>query len=147
MMHEPSATSRLVIPTFTAGSQKFTPQSEASFPKAIFEESSSAIQSTEHSHDRHERHQYRSYQGTPNEPGREIKMRQIKYLNNMLEQDHRSIKLIVRSIMEFKSFRSTRVILQGIELMHMILKGRMISGDSQDLSDVSQFYLWLKFKY
>lgn len=40
----------------------------------------------------------------------------------------------------FKSFRSAKVTLQGIELMHMIKKGQMVSADSQDLSAAGQFY-------
>ena len=69
-----------------------------------------------------------------------IEIRQIKYLNNLVEQDHRSIKRIVQPMMGFKSFPSARVTLQGIELMHMIKKGQMISIDGQALSAAEQFY-------
>jgi len=72
--------------------------------------------------------------------GQEIEIRQIKYLNNIVEQDHRSIKRIVQPMMGFKSFPSARVTLQGIELMHMIKKGQMISIDGQALSVAEQFY-------
>ena len=74
------------------------------------------------------------------ETGQEIEIRQIKYLNNLVEQDHRSIKRIVRPMLGFQSFRSARITLQGIELMHMIKKGQMVSDDSQDLSAAEQFY-------
>ena len=74
------------------------------------------------------------------ETGQEIEIRQIKYLNNLVEQDHRSIKRIVQPMMGFKSFPSARVTLQGIELMHMIKKGQMISIDEQALSAAEQFY-------
>jgi putative transposase len=67
-------------------------------------------------------------------------MRQIKYLNNLVDQDHRSIKRIVQPMMGFKSFPSARITLQGIELMHMIKKGQMVSGDVQTLSAAGQFY-------
>jgi putative transposase len=40
----------------------------------------------------------------------------------------------------FKSFRSAKITLQDIELMHMIEKGQMISADSQDLSAAEKFY-------
>jgi putative transposase len=40
----------------------------------------------------------------------------------------------------FKSFRSARITLQGIELMHRIKKSQMASGDSQNLSATGQFY-------
>jgi putative transposase len=74
------------------------------------------------------------------ETGHEIEIRQIKYLNNLVEQDHRAVKRIVRPMMGFQTFRSARITLQGIELMHMIKKGQMVAGDSQGLSAAGQFY-------
>jgi putative transposase len=44
-----------------------------------------------------------------------IKIRQVKYLNNVVEQDHRTIKRIIRPMLGFKDFRCARVILSGIE--------------------------------
>jgi transposase-like protein len=69
-----------------------------------------------------------------------IEIRQIKYLYNLVEQDHRAIKRIVRPMLGFKFFRSAKATLQGIELMHMIKKGQMVFDDSQDLSAAGQFY-------
>lgn len=66
--------------------------------------------------------------------GREIPIvvRQVKYLNNVFEQDHRAIKRVTRSMLNFKSFRSARNVLAGIELMHMIRKDQfMIEGDDE----------------
>ena len=54
-----------------------------------------------------------------------IEIRQVKYLNNIVEQDHRAIKRQVRPMLGFKSFRSAAVTLAGIELMHMIRKGQL----------------------
>ncbi|WP_156429534.1 IS6 family transposase [Burkholderia sp. TSV86] len=54
-----------------------------------------------------------------------IKIRQCKYLNNIVEQDHRAIKRIVRPMLGFKDFRCARIILSGIEIMHMIRKGQL----------------------
>src|SRR5471032_2204947 len=54
-----------------------------------------------------------------------IKVRQVKYLNNIVEQDHRAIKRIIKPMMGFKNFRCARIILSGIEVMHMIRKGQM----------------------
>ena len=51
-----------------------------------------------------------------------IEIRQNKYLNNLIEQDHRAVKRIVRPMLGLQSFRSARVTLQGIELVHMIKK-------------------------
>jgi transposase-like protein len=54
-----------------------------------------------------------------------IQIRQVKYLNNIVEQDHRAIKRLVRPILGFKFFWSAAVTLTGIELMHMIRKGQL----------------------
>ena len=68
-----------------------------------------------------------------------IRIRQKKYLNNVVEQDHRAIKRCIRPMLGFKSFRCARIILGGIEVMHMIVKGQMKdSGIAQ--SPAQQFY-------
>jgi putative transposase len=68
-----------------------------------------------------------------------ITIRQVKYLNNMVEQDHRAIKRITRPMLGFNSFRAARAILAGIELMHMIGKGQfMLKGEGMSFAD--QFY-------
>ena len=54
--------------------------------------------------------------------GRIIQVRQVKYLNNILEQDHRFIKRITRPMMGFKAFHSAAATLAGIEIAHMIRK-------------------------
>ena len=68
-----------------------------------------------------------------------ITIRQVKYLNNIVEQDHSVIKRITRPMLGFKSFRAARAILAGIELMHMIRKGQfMLEGEDRSFAD--QFY-------
>jgi transposase-like protein len=52
-------------------------------------------------------------------------VRQIEYLNNIVEQDHRAIKRRTKPMLGFKDFRCARILLSGIELMHMIRKGQM----------------------
>ena len=69
-----------------------------------------------------------------------IKIRQVKYLNNVVEQDHRAIKRIIRPMLGFKDFRCARVILSGIEIMHMISKGQMKHTGKIKPSAASQFY-------
>ena len=69
-----------------------------------------------------------------------IKVRQIKYLNNVVEQDHRAIKRIIRPMMGFKDFRCARSILAGIEVMHIIRKGQM-QDEGIAKSAAEQFYL------
>jgi putative transposase len=55
-----------------------------------------------------------------------IEVRQVKYLNNIVEQDHRSVKRVTKPMLNFKSFDSARSVLAGIELMHMIRKGQLM---------------------
>ena len=50
---------------------------------------------------------------------------QCKYLNNVVEQDHRFIKRRVNPGLEFGSFRTARRTLQGYEAMHRIRKGKV----------------------
>ena len=68
-----------------------------------------------------------------------IQIRQNKYLNNIVEQDHRAIKRIVRPMLGFKNFRCARIILAGIEIMHMIRKGQM-KIDDVGRTVATQFY-------
>ena len=49
---------------------------------------------------------------------------QVKYLNKLIEQDHRFIKKITRPMQTFKSFTSAAATLAGIEVAHMIRKGQ-----------------------
>ena len=63
-----------------------------------------------------------------------IIVRQVKCLNNILEQDHQAIKRITRPMLNFKSFRSAKSVLAGIELMHMIRKGQFMIKDCIELS-------------
>ncbi|MGE6896743.1 DDE-type integrase/transposase/recombinase, partial [Priestia flexa] len=58
-----------------------------------------------------------------------IQLRQVKYLNNIVEQDHRFIKKRVRSMLGLKSFRTAKSILSGIEAMHIIKKGQLALRD------------------
>ena len=69
-----------------------------------------------------------------------IKIRQCKYLNNIVEQDHRFIKKKIRPMLGFKSFRSARITLGGIETVHMIHKGQMKHRVGQHPNSVQQFY-------
>ena len=69
-----------------------------------------------------------------------IKIRQNKYLNNVVEQDHRAIKRRTRPMLGFKNFRCARILLSGIELMHMITKGQM-QDRGIGCTYAQQFYL------
>ncbi|MGS0533901.1 IS6 family transposase (plasmid) [Bacillus mycoides] len=65
-----------------------------------------------------------------------IQIRQVKYLNNIVEQDHRFIKKRVRSMLGLKSFRTAKSILSGIEAMHIIKKGPLILRDKSVKNEV-----------
>ncbi|WP_243356807.1 IS6 family transposase [Bacillus litorisediminis] len=54
-----------------------------------------------------------------------IQIKQVRYLNNIVEQDHRFIKKRVRSMLGFKSYETATSILSGVEAMHMIKKGQL----------------------
>jgi putative transposase len=68
-----------------------------------------------------------------------IRIRQSQYLNNRIEQDHRAIKRRVRPMLGFKSVASARVILGGIELIHMMRKHQAKYACHQQLSLAGQF--------
>lgn len=57
--------------------------------------------------------------------GKTINILQVKYLNNILEQDHRFIKRITAPMMGFKAFHSAQATIAGIETAHMIRKGQI----------------------
>jgi transposase-like protein len=68
------------------------------------------------------------------EHGTAIIIRQVKYLNNILEQDHRAVKRITRPIQGFKSFDAAQCTLTGIELMHMLRKDQLAEGGEPALT-------------
>ncbi|CAN5872358.1 IS6 family transposase [soil metagenome] len=67
-------------------------------------------------------------------------VRQIKYLNNIVEQDHRAVKRITKPMLGFKSFYAAKNVLTGIKLMHMIRKGQLNTQGYEELSFADQFY-------
>jgi transposase-like protein len=69
-----------------------------------------------------------------------IVVRQVKYLNNIVEQDHRAIKRVTRPMLNFKSFRCAAKVLAGVELMHMIRKAQFAIAGAQAMSFAKQFY-------
>ncbi len=68
----------------------------------------------------------------------QIRVRQIKYLNNIVEQDHRGIKRITKPMMGFKAFYSAEATLSGIELHRMLRKNQHVNSDK--LNIFKQFY-------
>jgi putative transposase len=68
----------------------------------------------------------------------QITIRQIKYLNNIVEQDHRGIKKITKPMMGFKAFHSAEKTIAGIELYRMLRKGQ--HADAANMPVHEQFY-------
>ena len=65
---------------------------------------------------------------------------QVKYLNTIVKQNHRTIKRVTRAILGIKSFRTAAKVLAGIERMHMIREGQLYFAGSNTLSFDDQFY-------
>jgi putative transposase len=72
--------------------------------------------------------------------GKQIEIRQIKYLNNIIEQDHRFIKKRTKPMLGFKSFRSAQITIAGIENIRIIQKGQII-GSNTKVSAVENFQM------
>ncbi len=68
----------------------------------------------------------------------QLTLRQIKYLNNIVEQDHRFIKKITKPMKGFKAFNSAHATLAGIELHHMLRKKQHTQSENQSIFE--QFY-------
>jgi len=65
----------------------------------------------------------------------------VKYLNNVIEQDHRAVKRVTRAMLGFKSFAAAQATLVGIELMHMLKKGQLVGETrAEGLTPAEQFY-------
>ncbi len=72
--------------------------------------------------------------------GAAIMIRQVKYLNNIVEQDHRGVKRVTRPMLGFKSFDAAQSTLAGIELMRMLKKGQLEGEEVKGRSTAEQFY-------
>ncbi len=60
-------------------------------------------------------------------------LRQIKYLNNIIEQDHRFIKKIIKPMLGFKSFHTARRTLVGFEIVNCLRKGQVKGIKKRDI--------------
>ena len=70
-----------------------------------------------------------------------IQVRQIRYLNNIVEQDHRFVKrrVRVRTMLGFKSFRTATCIVSDIEVMHMMKKGQVHQQQVKSVQNEVEF--------
>ncbi len=69
----------------------------------------------------------------------QVELRQVKYLNNLIEQDHRFIKRLVKPGMGFFSFETAGRTLQGYEVTNMIRKGQVRGVGKGDIKDQVRF--------
>jgi putative transposase len=69
-----------------------------------------------------------------------IVIRQVKYLKNIIEQDHLSVKRVTHARPGFKAFEAAQYTLAGVGLMHMLRKGQLEGGAEQGLTPAAQFY-------
>lgn len=69
----------------------------------------------------------------------ETELRQSKYLKNIIEQDHRNVKRIVKPMMGFQSFNTARRTLLGIEAMNMVHKGQVKGINQGDSVSQAEF--------
>jgi transposase-like protein len=73
------------------------------------------------------------------ELGRRCRCRPVRYLNNIVEQDHRAVKRRVRAMQGFRAFPSAWRTLQGIETMNMIRKGQVRWLPKDDIAGQAAF--------
>jgi len=73
----------------------------------------------------------------------DCKLRRVKYLNNVIEQDHRFIKKKVRASQCFKSFRTAERTLEGIEAVNMMRKGQIKRLSRSDAQGQAKFVMSL----
>ena len=67
------------------------------------------------------------------------RLRQVKYLNNIVEQDHRRIKRLVRPGLGFSSMHTAQRTLAGDEAMAMIRKGQVQNVGGRDMRAQATF--------
>ena len=70
---------------------------------------------------------------------RDCKLRPVKYLNNVIEQDHRAIRRRWRAAQRFRSFQTAERTLEGVEAMHMLRKGQIKRLDGRDAVGQAKF--------
>jgi DDE domain len=76
--------------------------------------------------------------------GKDAKLRSSKYLNNIIEQDHRGVKARIGPMLGFKRFRRAKVTIAGIELLHRTRKNQGFLRPTDGSNSVDNFccHLW-----
>ena len=73
---------------------------------------------------------------------RRVKVRSCKYLNNIIEQDHRAIKVKCRAMKSFQSFQTAKTTIAGIELAHRIRKRQFVGLDRNRSRPIDHARAW-----
>jgi len=69
----------------------------------------------------------------------DCKLRRVKYLNNVIEQDHRAVRKRWRVMQCFRTFHTAERALEGVEALHMIRKGQVKGLDVKDAVGQAKF--------
>lgn len=69
----------------------------------------------------------------------DCKLRRVKHLNNVIEQDHRAIRRRWRAAQCFRSFHTAEQTLEGVESLHMLRKGQVKRLDGKDSVGQAKF--------
>jgi transposase, IS6 family len=69
----------------------------------------------------------------------QVELKQVKYLNNLIEQDHRFIKRLVKPGLGYFSFETAGRTLQGYEVMDIIRKGQVRGVEKGDSNGQAAF--------
>jgi transposase-like protein len=69
----------------------------------------------------------------------DCKLRRVKYLNNVIEQDHRAIRRRWRAMQCFRSFHTAERTIEGVEALHMLRKGQVKRLDRRDTVGQAKF--------
>jgi transposase-like protein len=69
----------------------------------------------------------------------DCKRRRVKYLNNVIEQDHRAIRRRWRAMQCFRSFHAAERTIEGVESLHMLRKGQVKRLDGRDAVGQARF--------
>jgi IS6 family transposase len=69
----------------------------------------------------------------------DCKLRRVKYLNNVIEQDHRAIRKRWRAMQCFRTFPTAERALEGFEALHILRKGQVKRLDGRDAVGQAQF--------
>ena len=72
--------------------------------------------------------------------GLSSELRPAKHLNNIGEQGRRAVERISRPMLGFKTFRCARILIAGIEVVHMIRKGQFGRVKARTTSPAEKFY-------